>query len=58
MLSPFVVQVLAEVVTGGFRLGSGCQHPLGPELSPMTNDMMTLRDLVERNPIERLNGEI
>ena len=38
------------VVTGDFRLGSGCELNLSPRKPPMTDEMMNLRSLVEKKP--------
>ena len=38
------------MVTGDFRLGSGCDLNLSPRNLPMTDEMMNLRSLVEKTP--------
>jgi hypothetical protein len=58
MLSPGMMEVLAEVVASDFRLGSGCCHQPEPNIPPMTNDMMNLRDLVEKTPEADLLREV
>lgn len=50
MLSLSVVQVLAEVVTGDVRLGSGCLRQPRTKRTTDDHDMMNFRDLVENAP--------
>jgi hypothetical protein len=55
MLSQGVMQGLAGVVTGDFRVGSGC---LRQPRTEMTDEMTNLRALVEKAPVVDLLREM
>lgn len=50
MRSLSVPKVPAEVVTGNVPVGSGYWHQPGPEILPITTNIMSLRSFVEKAP--------